>query len=178
MAYMQHDCLGRSGGSTGIATRSVIKAILTPLELQVVALAGREPLSSLRTTRRPIAQALFGVVPARALADPRLEALRRFVVLHRHGRDTARCVDALSSLGFTQEQLAAVGARVVCRAGSALPGIATLAMVALLITCTVLLFWRHVGELLPAVAVGLAVCLPLVPAIHNLVAPTNKRGVA
>jgi len=58
------------------------------LEWSVIALAGRDPLSSLDIPGR-IASALatlFGQRGNLGLADPRLEALRRFVVLARHAR--------------------------------------------------------------------------------------------
>ena len=104
MAYMQHDCFGIVAASAPIVRRS--GSILSRLESEVVALADREPLSSLLTARRPIARALFGIQPATALADPRLEALRRFVVLHRHGhREAQASGEALVGLGFSARLL-------------------------------------------------------------------------
>lgn len=106
MAYIQHGCFGNVGASAPDMSRRLDAPVLTPLEFQVVALAGREPLSSLATGRRPIARALFGIEPAKALANPRLEALRRFVVLHRHGRrEASAAAVALVSIGFSRRLL-------------------------------------------------------------------------
>ncbi|WP_129586261.1 hypothetical protein [Sphingomonas montana] len=72
----------------------------------MVALADREPLSSLATGKRLIVRALFGAETARALADPQLEALRRFVVMYRHGRrGAAAAAEVLVSLGFSRQLL-------------------------------------------------------------------------
>ena len=114
MAYMQHDSFGIVGALAPTVRRSV--NTLSRLESEVVALADREPLSSLATAKRPIARALFGIEPAKALADPRLEALRRFVVLHRHGRREAQASgEALVDLGFSARVLDDVRALVTAR---------------------------------------------------------------
>lgn len=55
MAYIQHDCFGIVGALAPTASRRV--NTLSPLEREVVALADREPLSSLSTAKRPIARA-------------------------------------------------------------------------------------------------------------------------
>lgn len=64
-------------------------ARFSPLEWSVIALARRDSLSSLETpSRLAIALgALFGGRRNPQLADPRLEALRRFAVMLRHLRD-------------------------------------------------------------------------------------------
>lgn len=81
---------------------------LTSLEWLVVALAQRDRLSSLETPGRiaTMLGTLFGSRPNPRLADARLEALRRFVVLVRNLRDrlpqgeTARLLAA----GFSRAQ--------------------------------------------------------------------------
>jgi len=114
MAYMQHDCFGNVGTLAPTVRRSF--DTLSRLEREVVALADREPLSSLKTVKRSIARALFGIEPATALADPRLEALRRFVVLHCHGRREAQASgEALVDLGFSARVLDDVRALVTAR---------------------------------------------------------------
>ena len=114
MTNMQYDCFGIVGAHAPTLSRRV--NTLSPLEREVVALAGREPMSSLATTKRPIVRALFGIEPTKALADPRLEALRRFVVLHRHGRREAEAGgQVLIDLGFSARVLADVRALVTTR---------------------------------------------------------------
>ena len=114
MAYMRHDCFGIVGAS--VPTTSPGVSTLSHLERQVVSLADREPLSSLVTAKRQIARALFGIEPAKALADPRLEALRRFVVLHRHGcREAQASGEVLIDLGFSARLLDDVRALVAAR---------------------------------------------------------------
>jgi hypothetical protein len=79
---------------------------LAALEMTVVALALRDPLWSVDEPRRwtwgPQAQAR-----RLQLANPRLEALRRFVVLARHGRRIESTLEAavLLAAGFSQGQI-------------------------------------------------------------------------
>ena len=177
MAYMQHDCFGAIDGSpTSTACRQVAP-VLTALERQVVALAAREPLSSLATARRPIARALFGVEPARALADPRLEALRRFVVQFRHGhRSAPGSGEALVDMGFAPGLLADLRATIAVARPSAVPAIVGLAAMVTLVAAIVALVASYVDELLPAMVIGLAICLPLVTGIHGIAAPASRLG--
>jgi alkylhydroperoxidase family enzyme len=87
-------------------------ARFSPLEWLVVALARRERPASLKRPGR-IAQALQGLfgrsVPA-ALADDKLEALRRMAVLSwRHGPAVpAREVDAFLAAGFSRQHYQAM----------------------------------------------------------------------
>ncbi|GAA0674750.1 hypothetical protein FHT00_000758 [Sphingomonas insulae] len=83
-------------------------ARLSALEWSVVALAAKDPLSSLRTPgRMAIAMgALFGDRRRSALADPRLEALRRIAVLGRHQGYTVAPTEirAFVAAGFSEDQ--------------------------------------------------------------------------
>lgn len=83
-------------------------ASFSPLEWSVVALAERDPLSSLRTPGR-MAMALgslFGDRPNPKLADPKLEALRRLAVLTwHHGFQVAQsAVRGFLEAGFSAQQ--------------------------------------------------------------------------
>ena len=81
---------------------------LSALEWSVVALAANDPLSSLRTPgRMAVAMgALFGDRRHPALADPRLEALRRIAVLGRHQGYTVAPAEIRSfvAAGFSEDQ--------------------------------------------------------------------------
>lgn len=81
---------------------------LSALEWSVVALAAKDPLSSLRTPgRMAVAMgALFGDRRRSALADPRLEALRRIAVLSRHQGYTVAPTEirAFVAAGFSEDQ--------------------------------------------------------------------------
>lgn len=90
------------------ADRSDVPASFTALEWTVVALAERDPLSSLRTPgRMAIALgSLFGERPNPKLADPKLEALRRLAVLTwHHGYQVAQsAVRTFLEAGFSAHQ--------------------------------------------------------------------------
>jgi hypothetical protein len=92
------------GGEAVIATA----VNFSPLEWLVIALAKRDPLSSINKPGRIATAlgALFGVHPNPGLADPRLEALRRFVVLARNLRHRLpdREVAQFLSAGFSHAQ--------------------------------------------------------------------------
>jgi len=87
----------------------------TSLEDQVIALASRDGIGSLQAPG-PIERLvafLFGVnLRRRQLADPRLEALRRAVVIARHRRHLpdAQAAD-LRAAGFTLAQIHALEVR-------------------------------------------------------------------
>lgn len=89
--------------------------VFSPLEEQVIALARYDSLGSLEPPNRldRAVAFLFGIrSSSRVLADPRLEALRRAVVVahHRHHLPDAQAVE-LRGVGFTMEQIHAVEAR-------------------------------------------------------------------
>lgn len=175
MAYMQHDCFGIAASSSASFGRRASAPTLTSLERQVIVLAAREPLSSLSTGRRPIAQALFGVEPARALADPRLEALRRFVILHRHERrETTSSGELLVGLGFSPRLLDDVRARVAVRKSTWVPSFFGLVAIVALLAAVVAVIANYLGEVLPATAIGLAICLPLVAGFYNILLPARS----
>lgn len=81
---------------------------LSALEWSVVALAANDPLSSLRTPGRMAVAlgALFGDRRRPALADPRLEALRRIAVLGRHQGYTVSPseIRTFVAAGFSEDQ--------------------------------------------------------------------------
>jgi hypothetical protein len=90
--------------------------VLSRLEWQVVRIAlaeadraVAEPAAARSRLGRWIAAShrwLTGVEPAAGLADPRLEAVRRFVVAVRRGAaDTGPRGEALLALGFSREQV-------------------------------------------------------------------------
>lgn len=91
------------------------RATLSSLEEQVVSLALRDRLGSLEEPNwleRTVAR-LFGLAPrGRALADPRLEALRRAVVVtrHRHHLPDTQAAE-LREAGFAAAQIRIVEQR-------------------------------------------------------------------
>lgn len=98
--------------------KSAARAIrFDPLEEQVMALARGDSLSSLE---KPggldrLLSLMFGLRSAsRALADPRLEALRRAVVVTRHRHHLPdRQAAELREQGYTLEQIHAVETRAI-----------------------------------------------------------------
>lgn len=87
------------------ATVPAARARFTALEWSVVALAERDPLSTLRNpSRMAVALGnLFGDTRNPKLADPKLEALRRLAVLtwHHGYRVAESAVRAFVAAGFT-----------------------------------------------------------------------------
>ncbi len=85
---------------------------LTRLEKQVVALALRDPLSSLTPQRRLSAWLFGGQMLSLPLANPRLEALRRYVVLSRSfgAIPPAGECDRLADMGFERAKRDAIDA--------------------------------------------------------------------
>nr|WP_241527295.1 hypothetical protein [Sphingomonas turrisvirgatae] len=83
-------------------------ASFSALEWSVVALAERDPLSSLRSPGRMAVAlgSLFGDRPNPKLADPKLEALRRLAVLTwHHGFQVAQsAVRGFLEAGFSAQQ--------------------------------------------------------------------------
>ncbi|WP_206245100.1 hypothetical protein [Novosphingobium terrae] len=83
--------------------------VLAPLERTVVALALRDPLWSVPTWRAPHPRRWFHVsrpdVAWLQLANPRLERLRRFVILLRHGQPVEDDATTLLTCGFSPGQI-------------------------------------------------------------------------
>jgi hypothetical protein len=83
-------------------------AAFAPLELQVISLTALDPPSSLRRPSRlaRLVERWLGLATRKPLANPRLEALRRFAVLARsaRGRLPARELERFLSAGFTKAQ--------------------------------------------------------------------------
>ncbi len=86
--------------------------VFTALELHVLALAARDTAWSVRPRTRfvRIAEALFGIRRPNPLANPRLEALRRFAVVARYLRDRlpAYEIDAFLAAGFSRRAVSAL----------------------------------------------------------------------
>lgn len=105
MAYLAFSELpGEATPPARTAERSA-GASFSALEWGVVAIAERDPLSSLRTPGR-MAVALgtiFGGKPTNRLADGRLEALRQMAVLtwHQGYRVAESAIHAFLAAGFT-----------------------------------------------------------------------------
>jgi len=110
MAYLFHDTMFT--GATPCAEIGL--PALSPIEARVVELALADGPSTLATASwRRTLTAMLGLRPAKPLASPRLEALRRFVVVVRH--KPACAADEwgkLLGLGFSPEKLCAVRARI------------------------------------------------------------------
>lgn len=85
---------------------------VTPLERRVVRLAFADARSSLETPGwiATMMRRLFSVKSVNRLADPRLEALRRFVVMYRMCGEALPVeeVDRLLGAGFAREALAEI----------------------------------------------------------------------
>jgi len=79
--------------------------VFTPLELHVLALAARDAAWSVRPRTRfvRIVEAMFGIRRPNPLANPRLEALRRFAVIVRNlrGSPPAAEIEAFLAAGFS-----------------------------------------------------------------------------
>lgn len=85
--YPETDVVARPLGAAPVAAAEA--AGFSELEWSVIEIARRDPLTSIEAPGRfavTLAN-LLGRRPALPLADPRLEALRRFVVVSHHLRD-------------------------------------------------------------------------------------------
>ncbi len=113
MAYLdlQHDLLFATPAQRQVADRP-IQPLLSRAERDVLTLSRRDSLSSLKasTPLRRFGAYVFGLRGPNALANPRLEALRRYVVLLRHRCDrmAKREIGRLIGESFTPVQLAEV----------------------------------------------------------------------
>lgn len=117
---MGFQAFGDAGGG-GLAVTAPAKgasgtADLSALEWSVVAIAGRDRLSSLREPGR-VAMALgtlFGRGTNPRLADPRLEALRRLAVLtwHHGYAVPVSAIKAFLAAGFSTDQYETVAASI------------------------------------------------------------------
>jgi hypothetical protein len=88
MAYLAFSEATAGQAASSVPFAPAITPSFSALEWSVIALAGRDRLSSLREPgRMSVAMgAIFGSRPNPRLADPRLEALRRVALLARvHG---------------------------------------------------------------------------------------------
>lgn len=109
----------RANGSAVAAEAAAPLAEFSALEWLVIGLAQRDRVSSLHAPGllRRVAGLLIGAPRNLKLADPRLEALRRFAVLawRRGERLPEREVAAFAAAGFGAEHQALVHAAVALR---------------------------------------------------------------
>lgn len=108
MAYLSFTEFGPAlaGAESAVpAPKPAVPAQFSALEWSVVALAERDPLSTLRSPSRMAVAlgTLFGDTRNPSLADPKLEALRRLAVLtwHHGYRVAESAVRAFVAAGFT-----------------------------------------------------------------------------
>lgn len=92
------------------AASAELAPLFSELELRVIALSRSEAASSLEPPSRfgTFVSAIFGIKRVNKLADPRLEALRRFTILTRTLGDRLADVEvnAFLQAGFDHMQLA------------------------------------------------------------------------
>lgn len=109
MAYLDLDNLFASPSGARSAASMAAPTGFSALEWSVIALAKRDPLRSLgRPGRLSRAMgSLFGLGTRSALADPRLEALRRLAVLawHRGFALPLAEIDRFLAAGFEEAQI-------------------------------------------------------------------------
>lgn len=110
MAYRNYPEIDVVDRPLGAAPTEISEAIgFSDLEWSVIEIARRDPLSSIEAPGRfagTLAN-LLGRRPALPLADPRLEALRRFVVVSQHLRDRLpdREIARFQLAGFSRAQV-------------------------------------------------------------------------
>lgn len=97
--------------------RAIEKPIFSPLEEQVIALARTDGIGSLEPPSivERMVKLLFGIEPrSRALADPRLEHLRRAIVVGRRRHHLPDMqADELRKIGFSVEQVREIERRAI-----------------------------------------------------------------
>jgi hypothetical protein len=118
MAYLDHSSAFAAGAQAIEAPVDIVEpqSGFSALEWTVIALARRDRLSSL-SAPGALSRALgglFGLGRQSALADPRLEALRRMAVLAWHHSFTVPVseVKAFLAAGFTADQYETVAASI------------------------------------------------------------------
>lgn len=109
MAYMSFTAWKPAEAGLGQGATVEDAADFSPLELRVIALGERSDVShevphESRAGR--FLERAFGIKPARPLANPRLENLRRFASMARHHPDRLddQEIEALRAAGFTAGQ--------------------------------------------------------------------------
>jgi len=117
MAYAAYDFMSsrhRGEQWTSPETSEASLDSFTAVEWRVIALARNEKLANLKSPSR-LGRALglmLGIVPANALADPRLEVLRRAAIAMWHGRPaiSQRWKERLLFGGYTNSQISMLDA--------------------------------------------------------------------
>ena len=82
MAYLDLHSIAGGGGASNCTNEAVCTAAFSLLETHAIALGRHDHVSTLRRRRvmRRVVDGALGIRSPNALADPRLEALRRYVV--------------------------------------------------------------------------------------------------
>lgn len=168
MAYVEF-----ASGETATATTRPVEnkapERLSPVERQVLLMAIRDPISSLRTPGRMarLVSILFGVEGPNSLADPRLEALRRFAVLARIGRESSlELVSAGYSASAIEEARRIAAPRAVANERwGVYVGLLTVLVIAI-----ALFAWTYsqLQDLYASVVVALVAVLPLAAPLSRL----------
>lgn len=114
MAYRAFDT-GSFDLDTAMPSAAAHAARFTPVEARVIALADSDRLESVSGRSRfgRLIDAVFGIRRSNPLADPRLEALRRFTVLARlsDGRLPTAEIERFVAAGFSAAQARALQVR-------------------------------------------------------------------
>lgn len=115
MAYLSAEALACG---EAVDTREALR--FSPLEMRVIALGERTDVARERRPGTWLARAadrVFGLAAAGPLADPRLEALRRFASKARHHRAALgrEDVEALVAAGYTAGQVRGLGVWLAAR---------------------------------------------------------------
>jgi hypothetical protein len=109
--------LPRRSGKAPSGTNGPDRGLLSALEHDVVALSLFDPLSSIDppSAVHSALIRLFGTYPPNHLADPRLEALRRYCILRRETKGALPAAenDRILSAGFSETALMQADALVV-----------------------------------------------------------------
>jgi hypothetical protein len=120
---------GPLGQTVDSTPAKAVEAAFERLEWQIIALARKDGLHSLREPGRwrRFGDLVFGKQPSATLASERLEALRRLAVeaWHRGYAVSLSALDAFRQAGFTMAQLELLLATI--SAGRSAPGRKTLA---------------------------------------------------
>lgn len=155
MAYLD----SRVAMLEGMAGAVPAEAVLSPLELRTLQLSQADGRASLRAPRRieRLGAMLFGSRRVSGLANPRLEALRRFAILYRLEGAAIDAGEAMraEAAGFSAAALDRVR-RIVDgwprRAGPLLRAASLLAAAAIVAAASAVAYFWLADELEPAVA--------------------------
>jgi hypothetical protein len=176
MAYLD----SQSGLLEGLAGSVPSEAMLTPLELRTLQLSQADGRASLRAPHRieRLSAVLFGSRRVSGLANPRLEALRRFAILYRLDGVALEAVEMAraEAAGLSAAALDRVR-RIIDgwprRAGPLLRAASMLVVVALATLISLTAYFWLADELEPAVA---AILLGAIAATLAPLFASGSRG--